>query len=230
MKISHDKKYINGTEQILINNGYGEIGIHSIHFDRHFTEEQKQENSRLSNIYTREQWSKHCEDFSKSLEKPMMEILEQFISKYNIHQVSEETSTTEHYRSDWDLYFESSKGWNEEKYMDSFKLNFNSKRNAKQHMNLLAEIIDIVEKMDYENIYCRIQYDALINKNEIKEKALKICEKLVDKFINYQGMEGKIKVVGSYDGIKEYGFFKKNSRKRYYTISNEYLLVTKQLQ
>lgn len=54
---------------------------------------------------TSEQWSRHCEEVAKGFSKPLNDILKQFIDRYDIHQVSEETDTMEHYKSDWDLYF-----------------------------------------------------------------------------------------------------------------------------
>ena len=44
MYIEHDYHYINTNENLLIEKGYGKISIHSIHFDRHYSEEQKEKN------------------------------------------------------------------------------------------------------------------------------------------------------------------------------------------
>lgn len=225
MNIKHDYSYITGNENKLIENGYGKLSIHSLIFDRYFTEERKEQNRKLAESMNNEQWSKHCDEISKELSISLNEILQVFINKYNIHQVSEETSTTEHYRSDWDLFFYSNRGWNNKDYFDYFTLSFNTKRTPEQNINLLNNIIPILEKMEYENIGCRIQYDAVINEEKIKIKAIEICESLLNKFINYRGMEGKIKVVKEENNIKEYGFFKKNARNRYYQISNADLVA-----
>lgn len=173
----------------------------------------------------REEWNEYYDEFSKSLDKSMTEILKCFINKYNIHQVSEETSTMEHYRSNWDLYFYSNRGWNGKDYMDYFSLSFNDRRTLEQNMYLLEEIISLVDAMEYENIGCRIQYDAAIDEKSVKEAAYNIIEKLVGKFISYRGMIGKIKVIKEENGIKEYGFFKKGARNRYYSISDTEILA-----
>ena len=109
--------------------------------------------------------------------------------------------------------------------MTHFNLSFNDRRSPKQNMELLKEIICIVKTMEYENIGCCIQYDAIIDEKKVEEEAKTICENLVGKFINYCGMAGKIKVVREENGIKEYGFFKKNARNKYYHISNVEILA-----
>ena len=109
--------------------------------------------------------------------------------------------------------------------MTYFKLNFNKERSPEQNMTLLDEIISLVETMEYENIGCRIQYDAVIDNERVETEAKTICERLVGKFIDYHGMTGKIKVVREENGIKEYGFFKKNARNKYYSISNVDILA-----
>ena len=219
MFISQDFSYIKASEMKLIDSGYGKMSVHSVHFDRHFTEEKKENNRKTFQTMTTEEWNKHCLEISKSFDKPLREILSVLVGRYNIHQVSTETSTMKHYRSDWDLFFYSNKGWNGNEHMDCFRLSFNDKRSVEQNMKLLEEIISIVKTLDYENIGCRIQYDAWIDKKKVEETAKDICENLLGEFINYNGMVGKIKVVGEYNGNKEYGFFKKNARNKYYRIS-----------
>ena len=109
--------------------------------------------------------------------------------------------------------------------MTHFSLTFNDNRSPEQNMTLLYEIISLVETMEYENIGCRIQYDAVIDNERVETEAKTICERLVGKFIDYHGMIGKIKVVREENGIKEYGFFKKNARNKYYSISNVDILA-----
>jgi hypothetical protein len=174
---------------------------------------------------TRDEWSVHCDEISKSLDKNMKEIINILAGKYSVYQASEITGKNVSYDSDWDLFFWSNRGWNGKDYMDCFSLTFNKNRTPEKNLELLQEIVPLVESMQYENINMRIQYDAEINQTMIKETANKICENLVGKFIEYQGMTGKIKVVSENNGAVKYGFFRKNARSRYYQISNETLVA-----
>lgn len=82
MYIEHDYHYINANENLLIEKGYGKISIHSIHFDRHYSEEQKEKNRQIAESMTSEQWSRHCEEVAKGFSKPLNDILKQFIDRY----------------------------------------------------------------------------------------------------------------------------------------------------
>ena len=225
MYIEKDFSYISTNETMLMDKGYGKMSVHSIHFDRHYSEEQMEKNRLLAESMTREEWSKHCDSIAESFAKPMEEIVKQFTSKYDIYQACEYTGKKISFDSDWDLFFWSDRGWNGKDFMTHFKLNFNKERSPEQNMTLLDEIISLVETMEYENIGCRIQYDAVIDNAKVETEAKTICERLVGKFIDYHGMTGKIKVVRDENGIKEYGFFKKNARKKYYRISNVDILA-----
>ena len=221
MYIKKDFIYISANETMLMDNGYGKLSVHSIHFDRHYSEEQKENNRKTAESMTREEWGRHCDKIAEGFAKPMTEILEKFMNKYSIYQASEDVR----YDSDWDLFFWSDRGWNGKDFMTHFSLTFNDNRSPEQNMELLDEIISLVETMEYENIGCRIQYNAVIDNERVETEAKTICERLIGKFIDYHGMIGKIKVVREENGIKEYGFFKKNARNKYYSISNTEILA-----
>lgn len=219
MYIKQDFSYIKTIEHKLMDQGYGRMTVHSLHFDRYYSEEQQRKNRELAETMTASEWNERCEKIAESFDKPLRAILTAFCEKYDIHQVSVETSTMAHYRSDWDLYFWSNRGWNGKDYMDCFTLSFNGNRSAEQNMKLLDEIITMMKTMEFENIGCRIQYDATIDYKKVEEDAKAICENLLGKFVTYCNMVGKIKIVNETNGNKEYGFFKKNARNRYYPVS-----------
>lgn len=225
MHIEEDYSYISNNEKKIIDAGYGKISVYSIFFDRYFTEKEKKQNAKVASELSEKEWTKRCDDFGKSLDGIMKKVLSVFTDKYDIHQVSEEKSTYKHYNSDWDLFFWSNEGWNGKNYMDCFRLSFNEHRTTEKNIGLLNEIVSMLHNMKFENIYCRVQYEAVINDKDIKEEAKKVYESLAGKFIIYSGMTGKIKVVSKGDGNKEYGFFKKNARNKYYRMSNIELLA-----
>ena len=218
MLVKKDYSYISSNEHKLIDNGYAELSVHSIHFDRCFTEEQMEENRRKAERMTREEWDTYCDNVSKSLAETMEQIVKVFADKYDIHQVSPKTSTMTHYREDWDLYFYSNKGWNGKDHMNYFQLSFNDNRRANENLRLLDEVLSIVEYMPFNNVYCRVQYNAIVDEVKVEEKAASICESLAGQFINYLGLVGRIKPIWERDGVKLYGFFKKGARSKYYNI------------
>ena len=82
MYISKDFSYISTNETMLMDKGYGKMSVYSIHFDRHYSEEQKEKNRETAESMTREEWSKHCDEIAEGFAKPLNEILEKFLSKY----------------------------------------------------------------------------------------------------------------------------------------------------
>ena len=104
MYIKHDYSLVNKR---LIEKGYGQLSVHSLHFDRHFNEQEKEANRKASEELTREQWNERCDQISKYISIQLHKVLRTIKDKYNIHQLTEETSTMEHYKSNWILiYFE----------------------------------------------------------------------------------------------------------------------------
>lgn len=224
MLVKHDYSYL-GSNEKLIEKGYAELDIHSISFDRHYSEEEKENNRKLSESMTREQWNNHCDESAKKIYNQMLPIKELLNSKYDIHQINEEKSSMEHYRSDWDLYFYSNEGWNGKDYFDHIKISFNEKRTVEQNKKLLESILNLLESMEIKNVYCRVQYTVRVNEKEVHEKSIEICEKLLEKTIEYNCMKGKIKVVDEYEGEKTYGFFKSRVRNKYYKVSDSYMIL-----
>ena len=229
MKITNDYSNIKEYEKKLINKGYGEITVHSLHFDRYVSEEQREINRKF--FYDmidaeKESYYKSTEfeNVQKAFLKSLREVLDIFVDKFNIHQVSSETSTMEHYKSDWDLFFWSDRGWNNEDYMTCFSLTFNDNRNSEQNMKLLEEIIAMLNTIQNDNVCCRIQYEAVLYKDAIPEAAKKIFKEINGKFVSWRDYVGKFKIVNYSDNMIEYGFFKKGAKRRYYKVSDIDLL------
>jgi len=222
MNIKHDYSYLSTCNRDkLIEKGFADLDIHSLNFDRFYTEEQKQENYNFAQTVTKEQWSEHCEEISKSIYTKLLPIVELLNSKFTLYQYNSNVS----YNSNWDLFFYSNKGWNEKDYFDHMEISFNDRRTVEENKLLLSEVLQILESLDVTGIQCRVQYKARKEDEKIKNKANEIIENLLNKNITYQGFEGKIKVVSEHNGTKEYGFFKKRARSKYYKICNEYLVL-----
>lgn len=89
MYVKKDYSYINNNRMTLIKKGYGKLTVHSINFNRHYSEEQKEENCQIAKSMTDAEWSKHCEDVARGFSKSLNDILKHFVDKYDVHQVSD---------------------------------------------------------------------------------------------------------------------------------------------
>ena len=224
MKITHDYSFVSKGSKVLIKRGLADLSVHSLNFDRYFTNEEmkynREEAERLNaDCVNSQEWLNSCEEMSKNIHNQMLPIAELLNSNFDMHQYTEEKSTMTHFESDWDLYFYSNKGWNRKDYFDHMQISFNENRTAKQNMELLEKIIALFDINKSKNVECRVQYDVVNHDTEIAIEAKNVFEKIGNKFISYNGMIGKIKPVNN-----AYGFFKKGSKKRYYPIANACML------
>lgn len=231
MKITDDYSYI--RNKTLIDAGYSSLTVHSIHFDRYFTEEEKEKNRNEALHLSSSEWTERCHEISRQLAPQMKEIIAVLEKMYDIHQTKPENSTIEHYHSNWDLSFWSNGGI-ENPELDYFNLTFNGNRTPDENMALLNELRPIIESMDYKNIQCRIQYggtQTLEQKVRTEADGLAIIKDLAEsnKMINFCGMTGKVRKLDSF-GAQEYGFFKKGAKTRYYSISPSEAILWKMEQ
>lgn len=219
MYIKEDYSYISDNKMKLVKLGFAELGVYSIHFDRYFTGKEIDENISQSGTLSREDWGKRCDDFSKHLGNQIKNIVDVLNDHYDIHQITEEKSSTEHYNSNWDLFFYSNRGWNNRDYYDYAQISFNSKRNPEDNLKLKDEVLELIKDVDNtQNVGVRVQYQVVEYANKINKAVAEKCEKLLGKMITHQGTLGKIRVLDEYNGIKHYGFFPKGSKIKFYAI------------
>lgn len=215
MNIKHDYSYITESGKLLIENGLAEQSVYSLNFNRYFSEEEKQENVRMSHQLNSEEWNQRCNERSKDIYNQMLPIIEEINNQFDIHQLNVEKSSYEHYNTNWDLYFHSNKGWNNRDYFDNFQLTFNKKRSITENQILLNKLLDILSNIEVKNVSCRVQYNVVTDDNKIKEVAKEVFEKLQDKTIKFSNMEGKLKLIDN-----NYAFIKKRAKKSYYRITD----------
>jgi len=185
MKIKHDYSYLTGNFEKLIELRYAEMSIHSLKFNRDLSEQDMEENQKQSHLLTTEHWNKRCDDFSYYLFTQLKPITEYFSQNYDVHQITEEKSTMDHYRSDWDLFFYSNKGWNNKDYFDYFTLNFNSNRSTASIMELAQQITAVLSEMNINNVLCYVQYTLKYNDTKIQQDAEKIIDATKESFITH---------------------------------------------
>jgi len=225
MFIKHDYSYIGDAENKLIEKGLAELDVFSITFDRYYTKEEQAGNKVLAESISKEDWSIHCENIRLELANKIKPIIDMLNLKYDIHQYEENKSTMDHFKSNWDLYFGCGCNTNNTRDYSYVKLNFNDKRTVQENIILLNKVNDLIKSIDVNGIGCRVQYTTRKHQLQIDQLAITICEKLLNTFINYNGMIGKIKIINEQEGQKYYGFFKKGSRNRYYSVNNDSLIL-----
>ena len=218
MLITHDYNY---TNKILIENGYASIGIHSLNFDRHFTEEEMEQNRQFAEQHgtNSQEWSDRCEQRGIEICEQMESMMKNLNEKYSIYQYDQQVEYGKH-----NLFFYSNRGWNGKKWYDHIQLSFNDKLDANRNNQILNELLDLLSAMELKNVACRVQYDTVTDDEKLYTDATKRCKDLEGKFVSFMGTVGKIKEVGEYNGKKEYGFFKKGARRYYHPLSSQEII------
>lgn len=220
MIISEDYHF---TNRLLIDMGYADLDVHSLIFDRYFTEEEMQQNRELAarRETNSSEWKESCESLTTKIAKQLQKVLCLF-ENYDIYQMPGKTNSWNHYNSNWDLFFHSNKGWNGKDIADYATLSFNEKRTATENMTLLAEIIAMLNNsnVDAPNVKCRVQYWTHENDVKIKAEADAICERLQGQTINHSGITGKIKRLDD-----RWTFWKSRAKNHYYNINPVSLIL-----
>jgi len=210
------------TNKVLIDLGYATMGIHSLVFDRYFTEEEMEENRKAAKEYglNSEAWIKRCDLMGETICKQMEYMMNILNEKYLIAQYNKNVKYGTH-----DLHFYCNRGWNNKTWYDHIQMCFNENKGEEENNRLLCELLDILSAMELKNVSCRVQYKTIVNQKKLHEDALKICKQYEGKFINYRGMVGKIKYITNSEGQQEYGFFKKGAKNKYYRINDADLVM-----
>jgi len=221
MSIREDKSYLSELDLLAIEKGIAKLDVHNIRISREsFTEEQKEENHELADNVSSVEWSRICDENREKTSQKIETLIERLSKKFIIHQY--ENDSMEHYSSNWDLFFwcnNNNKGSRDYSYVT---LGFNTKRTVEERQTDIKKVLEYVQGIGFDGISIAIQYTAKYDDAKVKEIALKYCQTVKNKFINYMGI-GKIKEVGAGDNF-HYGFFKKGASKRYYRLSDLALL------
>lgn len=217
MLITHDYSYISNE---LINLGYATLNIHSLNFDRYYTEAEMEENRVAFVGLSPEERSAMCESVGRTICERMELMMNTLNSKYDICQYNKDIHYGKH-----DLHFYSNRGWNGKEWYDHIQLSLNDKRSIKENEMLLSEILEFVDKLELQNVKCRVQYQSKIDNVKLHNDSLKICSEVEGKFITYKGNLGKIKCIGEECGKRQYGFFKKGAKSNYYSIDDVYIIT-----
>jgi len=216
MSIREDKSYLSSLDLLAIEKGIAKLDIHSIRISREpFTEEQKEENRKLADSVSREEWAIHCDESAERTAQKIEPLIEKLSEKFIIHQYKD--NSMEHYGSNWDLFFWCN-GNNKGRDYSYVTLGTNTKRTVEERLSDIEKVLEYAQEIGFEGIDIAIQYATKYDDEKVRYIAIAYYQSVKNKFINYMGV-GKIKEVGNGDNV-HYGFFKKGASRNYYRVSD----------
>jgi len=220
MAIREDKSYLSSLDLLAIKKDIAKLDIYSIRIDREsFTEEQKEENNKLADKVSREEWVRNCEKSAERTAQKIEPLIEMLSQKFIIHQYKD--NSMEHYGSNWDLFFWCN-GNNKGRDYSYVTLSTNKKRTVEERLSDIEKVLEYAHEIGFEGIDIAIQYTTEYDNVKVRDIAVAYYQTIKNKFINYMGV-GKIKEVGTGDNA-HYGFFKKGASRNYYRVSDKALL------
>ena len=92
--INEDKSYMSNTDLLSIEKGIAKLGIHSIKFSHMLTEEQMQENRKMADILSREEWSVSCEKYKIEVGQKIEKIIDMVNDKFIIYQYKNKSQSS----------------------------------------------------------------------------------------------------------------------------------------
>jgi hypothetical protein len=100
--LREDRSYLSSLDNLAIEKGIAQLGIHSIRISRRaYTEAEKEENVKDSNVMSREEWNIRCDKIKETISLKIESLIKFLSTKFNIYQYEDKIS----YTSDWDLFF-----------------------------------------------------------------------------------------------------------------------------
>ena len=206
--IKEDKSYLSNSDLLAIESGFAKLDIYSLRIDREdFTEEQKEQNKKLCDSVTREEWCKICDENKRNTALRIEPLIEALSNKFNIHQYK--NNSMEHFRSNWDLYFWCNGNNDGSRDYSYITLTFNEKRTVEERYSDLEKILNYIKEIGFDGIDVHVQYTTTYEEEKIKNYVNEYIKNIINTAINYNGYIGKIKNVGKDNkGNECYGFSK----------------------
>lgn len=218
IKIKEDMSYLGEIDLLSVEKGVAELGIHSIRFSNLLTEEEKTENSKAAETLSREDWSKRCDENRLKVAVKVEKIIDLIHENFVIYQYK--NKDIDYSKDNWDLFF-----WSNSEDLSYVTLNPNEKRSNEQQIEDINKVLSLLKTINIEGIQVHIQHKVIYKEEIVQDIVLNEYNNVKDKFINYNGLNGKIKEVGkNYRGKVVYGFFKKGARSKYYQVSESWFL------
>lgn len=216
--LKEDKSYLSEIDSQAIAKGVAELGIHAIRLERDFTEKQKQENRELADKLSKEEWIKHCKEKKSEIGEKIERVVDIISGNFMIYQYKNKNINFSN--DNWDFFF-----WCNNGDLSYVRLNPNENRANEQQIKDIEKVIELIKTIDCEGVSLTIQYTVQYNNRKVEELVNQAYNSIKDSFIEYMGVEGRIKEVGkSLEGETVYGFFKKRARSKYRIVRKSWFL------
>lgn len=214
------------TEKMMIAKGYALMSPTGFIFERLFSETEKEENVKVAQSVSPEEWEKRCEEVGIYFSNLLTEVRDIFAGKYDIHQINEENSSRSHYASDWDLFYASNK-ITPTNHISTFSLSLNSKRDAERNFKLTNELTELIKSLPYENLCCYVLYEAILDEEKIKAEMERIESTRLNEPATYCSRKGHIRYLGKSVHTQEnlYGFYPHRCKKMRHILKDADILA-----
>ena len=213
--LKEDKSYITERDMMLIENGYAELDLYGIRIRREYTEAEKAENLRMSNLLSREMWLIRCEESQKKNSAEVEGILEKLKHDFYIYNLDIDDLQS-FIKDKWDLYFWCNCDGENKRDYSYVTLSFNKKKTLQERYDDLERLKAAVKRIDTGSVSFTIQFTSTQDSEKIKETAKKYFDQIKG-FVMYHGQVGRIKEHPSCDYI----FLKKGAKKKGYQVTPE---------
>ena len=214
MKFYDDMGYIN---QNSVDKGLVRVVPYQIRLDRYFTDEEQAANRAYAESHNNEEWSAHCDATREKIAAENLALME-FLEK---HFTFGQFKTPYNFKDDdytfWfycnDLYNTTCGRLSGRDY-SYITLSLDKKGDEKEKERIFAKVKELLADYPAKNIQAIFQYSQVENTDSVKEEAERIFKECEGKFVNYDGMIGKLE---RHDG--EYIFKKKYAKAYGYRVS-----------
>ena len=202
-------------DEQALGNGYAKPGIHSLIIDREYVDKKNLGDKNLDEMTTLE-WIDHCEEIRKGTAIKIESLLNFLLKEYSIYQYPNCDSIP--YKSNWDMFFWCN-GGKDGKDLSYITLSCNEQRSNEEQLQTFHKVLESIKKHGYAGLDVRIQYKVVYDEEGLKHAAKEKYKKIRNKYVEFNGMVGKVKFLEN-DGCDGYCFFPKWSHKRAYKVSN----------
>lgn len=211
--IRYDNSYISRLGIDAIERNLASYDVDKLRIEIRNSEEQIKKNQELHTSLNKEAWEVYCDNARHEKSDRILGLLNALNKRFKIYQFDKSVS----YLEDWHLFFWCNCDKNGEHDYSYITLNFNDRCSYEQRQETFKEVLDFLSAEEYSEIDIAVQKDVFWDEEKLNQAYELFCKTHEGKFIEYNGMKGYIRQLGS----GEYVLFKKYAKKTFYRLAKE---------